>query len=184
MKRRIRRDKNIPSQRLSDKILLFLFSNPYLVYLIYSKKLRHTPAEKIMRYETFVRKIVHDRLFVVKSLINPEINLFCRAGHEMSNLSLDNYENEVKSRFCPKSNDIVIDIGAHIGEYALPAAKNSGKVVAVEPNPDTFTILKKNIELNKISNVIPINQAIFDSVGFQELKIFGDKSGMSSMILN
>ena len=61
-KKRIRRDKNIPAQRLSDKILLFLFSNPYLVYLIYSKKLRHTPAEKIMRYETFVRKIVHDRL--------------------------------------------------------------------------------------------------------------------------
>jgi len=34
-KRLIRRDKEIPVQRLSDKILLFLLSNMYLAYLIY-----------------------------------------------------------------------------------------------------------------------------------------------------
>jgi len=183
-KRLIRRDKKIPVQRLSDKILLFLLSNMYLAYLIYSKKLRHVQSDKIMRLETFARRILNKRLFIIKSPINPAINLFCRSGHEMINLSIENFENKVKSSFSPKTNDVVIDIGAHLGEYSLAVAKNAEIVIAVEANPDTFKILQKNIELNKITNIIPINKAIYDSTGYQNLQIFGDKSGLSSMVMN
>ncbi len=183
-KRLIRRDKKIPVQRLSDKILLFLLSNMYLAYLIYSKKFRHVQSDKIMRLETFAQRILNKRLFIIKSPINPVINLFCRSGHEMINLSIENFENKVKSSFSPKTNDVVIDIGAHLGEYSLAVAKNAEIVIAVEANPDTFKILQKNIELNKISNIIPINKAIYDSTGYQNLQIFGDKSGMSSLVMN
>lgn len=41
--------------------------------------------------------------------------------------------------------DIVVDVGAHIGSFTLLAAKSSEKtkVLAFEPNPTSFTILKK-----------------------------------------
>jgi len=185
MKRiRIRRDKDIKVQRFSDKLLLFFLSFFYLAYLFNAKKLQHIQPEQIIRFETFVHKFVKRRLFVMKSPINPEINLFCRSGHEMINLGIENFEDNVKTSFCPKTNDIVIDVGAHLGEYSLAVAKNAETIIAVEANPDTFQILQKNISLNKISNIIPINQAIYDSTGYQNLQIFGDKSGMSSMVMN
>jgi len=185
MKRiRIRRDKSIKVQRFSDKLILFFLSFFYLAYLFNAKKLQHIQPEQIIRFETFVHKFVKRRLFVIKSPINPEINLFCRSGHEMINLGVENFENNVKNSFHLNTNEVVIDIGAHLGEYSLAVAKNAEIVIAVEANPDTFKILQKNIELNKISNIIPINKAIYDSTGYQTLKIFGDKSGMSSMVMN
>jgi len=185
MKRiRIRRDKDIKVQRFSDKLLLFFLSFFYLAYLFNAKKLQHIQPEQIIRLETFAQRILNKRLFIIKSPINPEINLFCRSGHEMINLGIENFENKVKNSFHPNTNDVVIDIGAHLGEYSLAVAKNAETVIAVEANPDTFKILQKNIELNKTSNIIPINKAIYDSTGYQNLQIFGDKSGMSSMVMN
>lgn len=120
MKRiRFRRDKDIQVQRFSDKLLLFFLSFFYLIYVFNTKKLRHVPPEKIIRFKTFVQNIVNKRLFIMKSPINPETNLFCRAGHEMINLGIENFEDKVKTSFCPKANDIVIDVGAHLGEYSL-----------------------------------------------------------------
>lgn len=51
-----------------------------------------------------------------------------------------------------KKGDSFIDVGAHMGWYALNAASivgNSGKVIAFEPNPSCIDGFKKNIDLNK-----------------------------------
>lgn len=43
---------------------------------------------------------------------------------------------------------IFIDVGANVGYYALHLAKQvgkQGKVIAIEPDPDTFQILKKKL---------------------------------------
>jgi FkbM family methyltransferase len=51
---------------------------------------------------------------------------------------------------------VFIDVGAHVGYYTLNASKrvgNSGRVVAVEPNPPTADRLRRNIRLNDESNV-------------------------------
>ena len=55
-----------------------------------------------------------------------------------------------------KPGMVFVDIGAHLGEYTLLAAKileHSGQVYAFEPRPDIFKILKRNIELNACRNV-------------------------------
>jgi len=60
----------------------------------------------------------------------------------------------------------VLDLGAHHGYFSLLAARcvgKEGKVYAFEPAPENFQILKKNIELNKFTNVFPINKAVNDS---------------------
>ena len=48
----------------------------------------------------------------------------------------------------------VVDIGAAHGEFAIPAARDAGprgRVVAVEPAPDTFALLRENIERNQVA---------------------------------
>lgn len=49
----------------------------------------------------------------------------------------------------------VIDIGAGLGDLTIMAAKQFPKanVLAFEPNPEQFKLLKKNIKLNNIKNV-------------------------------
>jgi FkbM family methyltransferase len=50
-------------------------------------------------------------------------------------------------------NDVFVDVGAHIGSYTVPIAKKVQKVIAFEPNKDTFELLTKNIELNHLTNI-------------------------------
>ena len=66
-----------------------------------------------------------------------------------------------------KKGDTFIDIGAHIGLFSLIASQilgNDGKVISIEANPNTFQALKKNIELNGITNIIPMNVGASDRV--------------------
>jgi FkbM family methyltransferase len=62
-----------------------------------------------------------------------------------------------------KNNDVVIDIGAFIGDFAIFAvssAKNA-KVFAYEPSRKNFEYLIENIKLNNLGdNIIPFNLAI------------------------
>jgi FkbM family methyltransferase len=48
-------------------------------------------------------------------------------------------------------DSVVIDIGAHIGTLSVPLAHMAGKVIAFEPGPATFSLLKKNIEQNNLT---------------------------------
>lgn len=50
---------------------------------------------------------------------------------------------------------IVVDIGAHVGFYALLAASvnPTGEILAFEPNPDAYERLRENVALNGFSNI-------------------------------
>lgn len=73
-------------------------------------------------------------------------------------------EDDIIGLFRPKEGEIVVDVGAHIGKYTIIASKRvgpSGKVVAIEADPDNFDLLNLNIQLNKLSNVIALNYAVY-----------------------
>ena len=55
--------------------------------------------------------------------------------------------------FRPQRGDVVVDVGAHIGAYALRAAASGARVLAIEPNPLTAGALRRNLELNKFGSV-------------------------------
>jgi len=61
--------------------------------------------------------------------------------------------------FLPKRNDIVLDLGAGVGDYALFSSMRvkRGKVISVEADSQTFELLKKNVKENNLKNVIPLN---------------------------
>jgi FkbM family methyltransferase len=62
-----------------------------------------------------------------------------------------------------KSGDLVIDIGANFGSFAMLAAKKvgpTGSVIAFEPNPDAYLRLVRSVELNGFKNVVARNEAV------------------------
>jgi FkbM family methyltransferase len=76
------------------------------------------------------------------------------------------HEDHILSRFTPKEGDTVIDIGAHIGRYTIVSSKlvgKTGKVVAIEADLDTFQLLKRNVALNNLTNILPLNIAVFST---------------------
>lgn len=82
-----------------------------------------------------------------------------------------------------KPGSVVFDIGAHIGLFAVAAAKTvgaSGKVFAFEPAPQTNALLNKTIAINKLGTVIePRNEAMGGEEGstvFYVSDIVGDNS--------
>ena len=86
--------------------------------------------------------------------------------------------------YVPKVGDIVVDVGAGIGDDAIifsEMVKESGSVYAIEAHPVTFRCLQKTIKLNKLNNVIAINLAISDKCGF--LGISSGDSYLSNSIL-
>ncbi len=66
--------------------------------------------------------------------------------HEEMNFLFDNLDH----------NDLFLDIGANIGAYTILAASKRSNVIAVEPIPSSFEILKKNILLNGFSDTVDI----------------------------
>ncbi len=79
----------------------------------------------------------------------------------------------------------MIDIGAHIGTFTLKAAKTvggQGRVVAIEPNPETFAKLRDNVAFNKFTQVSLIQAACGDRPGCLRL-FWGSKvnTGLASL---
>ena len=65
-------------------------------------------------------------------------------------------------------SDIVLDIGANIGAFALQAAKKANHVYAVEPLYADY--LRKNIELNNINNITVLEFGLGDELKKQHVE--------------
>ncbi len=65
-----------------------------------------------------------------------------------------------------KPEDTLIDIGSNVGAYSvLAGAHCESKVIAVEALPQTFEKLKRNVAINKITNIDLNNLAIGSKEG-------------------
>jgi FkbM family methyltransferase len=94
--------------------------------------------------------------------------------------AMEKYDTELFKEMV-KEGMIVVDIGANIGYYTLIAAKlvgKSGIVYAFEPEPITYELLCKNIEVNGYTNVVPIQKAVSNENG--KTKIWCDKVNFAS----
>ena len=57
-----------------------------------------------------------------------------------------------------------LDVGANIGYFSLIAGKkcSQGKVLSFEPDPTNYNLLRSNIALNGLNNILPYNLALSD----------------------
>ncbi|MBI2025332.1 FkbM family methyltransferase [Candidatus Kaiserbacteria bacterium] len=49
------------------------------------------------------------------------------------------------ARLFVNEKSVVVDIGAHIGTFAVPIAAHAGRVIAFEPSPASFELLSRNV---------------------------------------
>jgi FkbM family methyltransferase len=66
------------------------------------------------------------------------------------------------------AGDTVVDIGANVGCFSLLASKlvgSEGRVIAVEPDPQTFSKLQANIKLNQAKNIVVLCGAVGETDG-------------------
>ncbi len=78
---------------------------------------------------------------------------------------------------------VMIDIGAHIGEYTLIGAKlvgPIGQVHAFEPQPTLAEMIKQNAARNDLTNVKVYNYAVADFNG--SVSFFADPGSMAGWI--
>jgi FkbM family methyltransferase len=75
-----------------------------------------------------------------------------------------------------RPDDTVLDLGAHHGTFAIPAAKLGARVVAVEGSPRNVAVLRAACEENRLDN-IDIAEVVVDSeageVEFVDLGPYG-----------
>lgn len=91
-------------------------------------------------------------------------NIHCFANNPFSD----------KDKIFLKDKDI-IDAGAFTGDSSIPLSKlTSANVHAFEPFKESFDKLVKNIELNNIKNIIPIQASLSDKIGEINLYLSGN----------
>lgn len=83
-----------------------------------------------------------------------------------------------------KNNDTIIDVGSHIGLFALFSSQfcKSGRIYCFEPIKENFEMLKANIELNHITNIIPTNAAVSKDNGAVTIYLNEDAAGHSMYV--
>ena len=77
----------------------------------------------------------------------------------------------------PRLGDVILDIGAGKGEDTVAFAKSvgpTGRVFAIEAHPITFRCLELFCEINKLTNVTPLNYAIADCCGTVDIDMGAD----------
>jgi len=89
------------------------------------------------------------------------------APRNSAGIFLEIFQDEVYEKmWSPKEGDVVVDVGAYVGMFTVKASKlvgDSGKVVAIEPNPKTYVQLAGNTA--ELNNVILARKAIWTEAG-------------------
>lgn len=70
-----------------------------------------------------------------------------------------------------KQGDIVVETGAFIGGFTIPASFTAKEVHAFEPSPRNFKSLKQNCETHEVNNVSLYQKGIFETNGHLNFNI-------------
>jgi len=85
------------------------------------------------------------------------------------------FDEAYEKRF--KASGVVVDIGAFVGMFSVKAALSATEVIAIEPYPATFEMLRSNCA--NIPNVKLVNKAISSNVGTVRLYLARNEHGNS-----
>ena len=101
------------------------------------------------------------KILIKRVIINYRDCKFQLVDEECLAILSDKFESWAWNYLKIPEDGVFIDIGAHVGRYAIPIAKflNNGIVVAVEAAPENYSTLVKNVKLNGLNNVLVFNLA-------------------------
>ena len=182
--------KETKGVRPFDKCILYFLKVIYLGLRILlrislgRKKRDRILIEQGFDFNTFLYKVFKilrlDNSMLLKiSVPKYDYKFYCRINRE-DLVFMTNHEDDIIEHFTPKQGDIVVDIGAHMGRYTIISSKrvgSNGKVVAIEAHPGNFEMLNRNIKLNQLTNVIPLNYAVYSKETKVKLYLPEEESG-------
>lgn len=136
----------------------------------------------------FILREIFDRSFREQNYKNYKrlqlLNMVKKTGVKMSEGTSMSSFNEVFIEriysmfddFVPGENDVVLDIGAQHGDYAILCSKffHSKRVYSFEPLPGNVEIFKKNLQANNITNVDIFQTAVSSRNGLLKIYCEGD----------
>jgi len=123
-----------------------------------------SPKSEIFKYIS--RRIMGKRVDFDQDVFIKNNGSTINCGRLMNNCSVacSQFEKDLSPEF--KNMSIVLDIGANIGKHSIEMAKTCDKVIAIEPDKDSYKLLKQNIELNNIEDKVTIiNKACGEKQG-------------------
>jgi FkbM family methyltransferase len=179
---------------LTDNLLLFSLKIVYfglriLLRLVLGKKKRdRLYVQKELDFGVFWYKFFKMKKGDASKLFRFRVpkygyEFYCRLNKDDFKV-MALHEDEIIDQFRPKTGDTVVDVGAHIGLYTIIAAKRvgpTGKVIAIEPDPENCNLLKRNVELNNLTNVIISECAAFSSNTKLKLYSPGKERGFTKL---
>ena len=132
--------------KIFKTILLSLLKNPSSIFSRISNK---TKSDFLTNYLS--KNIIVTSPFGLKFLARPHYEDLVRF---LFSHIVAKWEpiNEIKINL----DDAIIDIGANVGYYSLKFSKMmgvTGQILAIEPDPDTCSILEQNCTLNNFKNI-------------------------------
>ena len=182
--------KETKGVRTIDKCILFFLKIVYLALrillrIILGRKRRDKIfIERGFDFNTFLYKVfkilgIGNSMLLKISVPKYNYEFYSRINKDDFKI-MTIHEDDIIERFTPKQGDIVVDIGANIGRYTIIASKRvgtNGKVIAIEAHPGNFERLNRNIKLNQLTNVIPLNYAAYSKETKIKLYLPEEESG-------
>lgn len=105
--------------------------------------LRWQLASRLMRGPIALPFVGNTQLFAVRGMTGATGNWYCGL-HEVREMAF--------ALHLLRADDHFVDVGSNIGSYTILAGGGSGaRVTAVEPIPDTFACLVRNVTLNGLT---------------------------------
>jgi precorrin-6B methylase 2 len=149
---------------VKEVVLTSLWNRKSLLYLITKdalKILSFFDKRLNRKYKYFLEKYFQEDKKVVKRKRFGKFIFWLRKGDLLllKEVFLDKDYFLLES-FLPELNNIVLDLGAGVGDYTFFSSirvGKRGKVISVEADTQTFELLKKNVKENNLKNVIPLN---------------------------
>ena len=132
-------------------------------------------------YPKVYYKLINDQFVIFKTKIGLKIRIRVRSTDLMALTNvwiIDEYSIE---DFKINENDIIVDVGAHIGLFSLRVSQicKKGKILSFEPVRENFDLFLSNLKLNRIENVFPFNVAVSKNSGKLNLFLNDDESAHS-----
>ncbi len=183
--------KETKGVRALDKGILYFLKIAYLsLRILLRVSLGRRKRDKIFiergfDFNTFLYKVfkvlgIGNSMLLRISVPKYDYKFYCRINNREDLVFMTNHEEDIIEHFTPKQGDIVVDIGAHMGRYTIISSKRvgaNGKVVAIEAHPNNFEMLNRNIKLNQLTNVVPLNYAVYSKETKIKLYLPDEESG-------
>jgi FkbM family methyltransferase len=164
-----------------------LLRNLQLALLL--RYLRHAPhARGNWRIENYIRNHTPDCKLIVSTVHGFKMELETKDFIQSAIYVHGDWEPEIGTviRRRLREGDVFVDVGANCGFFSLLAARlvgRRGRVLAIEPNPESADAIERNAVLNGINNIEVIRKAVGQNDSMLDLYVpANSNSGGASLV--